>query len=103
RTCRSTGFRFDHAPEPEQNFPFLSASQLTQDDLIIELRNEAEAPVPIHPAAQRTTVDEIAKLDPKNGKRLALCCATGLRAWRAAEQIKPNWPGEIVLVAASTS
>ena len=102
RTVRNTSFRFDGAPEPAQHFPFLSVDQLTAEDLIIELRGTDEAPDPIHPAARRMGVETL-KTEPNTGQRLAICCATGLRAWRAAEQLKPTWPGEIVLVAASTS
>ncbi|WP_170571013.1 HesA/MoeB/ThiF family protein [Ruegeria atlantica] len=102
RTLRSTGFRFDGTPEPASHFPFLSAGQLTGNDLIVELRSEEEAPVPIHPKARRIDL-QILKTEPNKSQRLALCCATGLRSWRAAEQIQPDWPGEIVLVAASTS
>ncbi|WP_209506923.1 MULTISPECIES: ThiF family adenylyltransferase [unclassified Ruegeria] len=103
RTLRSTGFRFDEAPEPNSCFRFLSASQLRDTDQIVELRDPNEAPVPAHPDATRISPEEVQDIDPNKGKRLALCCATGLRAWRAAEKIQPIWPGEIVLVAASTS
>ncbi len=103
RTLRSNSFRFDDAPEPASCFRFLSASQLTAEDRIIELRGTDEAQIPIHPGAERLTPDGLPYIDPNRGKRLALCCATGLRAWRAAEQIRLDWPGEIVLVAASTS
>lgn len=102
QTCRSSSFRFDDAPEPDQYFAFVAPAQLTPDDLIVELRSVDEAPDPIHPAARRIAPDTL-KSEPDAGQRLALCCATGLRAWRTAEQIKPDWPGEIVLVAASTS
>ena len=103
RTLRSSGFRFDDAPEPTSCFRFLSASHLSDDDQIIELRNRDEAPTPAHPKARRISSDSLHEIETKQGKRLALCCATGLRAWRAAERIQPDWPGEIVLVAASTS
>lgn len=103
RTLRTSTFRFDNAPEPNSCFRFVSASQLGAEDQIIELRDEAEAAIPAHPNAQRISPENLEEIDPKQGKRLALCCATGLRAWRAAEQIQPDWPGEIVLVAASTS
>ncbi len=102
RTFRSSSFRFDSAPEPEQSFAFVAASQLSSDDVIVELRSEDEAPQPIHPLARRLSVEHLIS-EPNKAKRLALCCATGLRAWRSAEQIEPDWPGEIVLVAASTS
>ncbi len=102
RTCRSTSFRFDDAAEPDSHFSFVSASELMPDDVIVELRGADEAPVPIHPDARRISPEGL-KNEPNKGQRLALCCATGLRAWRAAEKIQPDWPGEIVLVAASTS
>ncbi|WP_300071346.1 HesA/MoeB/ThiF family protein [uncultured Ruegeria sp.] len=102
RSCRSTGFRFHGAPEPDTYFSFISASQLGPSDLIIELRDAQEAPDPIHPDAQRMNPENL-KIESNKDQRLALCCATGLRAWRVAERIQPNWPGEIVLVAASTS
>ncbi|WP_109313776.1 HesA/MoeB/ThiF family protein [Ruegeria sp. AU67] len=102
RTMRNSTFRFDDAPEPNHHFPFVSVCQLTTDDLIIELRSSDEAPEPIHPKALRGS-SELVKPEPNKNKRLALCCATGLRAWRTAEKLQPDWPGEIVLVAASTS
>ncbi|CUH49883.1 HesA/MoeB/ThiF family protein [Ruegeria atlantica] len=102
RTMRSSTFRFDDAPEPSHHFPFVSVCQLTTDDLIIELRSPDEAPEPIHPKALRGPT-ELVRIEPNKSKRLAFCCSTGLRAWRAAEKLQPDWPGEIVLVAASTS
>lgn len=103
RNFRSTSFRFDKTPEPQNALRFEAANQLSDNDLIVELRDEAEAPVPIHPKARRIHPDALPEGLEVPAKRLALCCATGLRAWRAAERIQPNWPGEIVLVAASTS
>ncbi|MEM7089964.1 MAG: HesA/MoeB/ThiF family protein [Pseudomonadota bacterium] len=102
RTLRTSGFRFDAAPEPAGHFPFVAASMLSAQDVIVELRDPTEAPTPAHPLARRVSLDTL-KSEPNKRKRLALCCATGLRAWRAAEQVTPDWPGEIVLVAASTS
>ncbi|MEX0317714.1 MAG: ThiF family adenylyltransferase [Ruegeria sp.] len=102
-TFRSTTFRFDAAPEPETAFRFVAPTQLTGDDVIVELRGDTEAPDPIHPAAHRIAPDAVAAHLQEPTKRLALCCATGLRAWRTAERIQPDWPGEIVLVAAATS
>ncbi len=103
RTLRSTGFRFDDAPEPNRCYRFLSANQLTAEDQIVDLRGVDESPTPAHPNAKRISPENLHEIEPDKGKRLALCCATGLRAWRAAEHIQPDWPGEIVLVAASTS
>ena len=98
---RASSFRFDGAPEPDGPFAFVAATELCENDHIIELRADGAA---LHPAARRLAGDDIAQhLPPTSDTRLALCCATGLRAWRAAEQIRDIWPGEIVLVAASAS
>ncbi|SIO11061.1 HesA/MoeB/ThiF family protein [Vannielia litorea] len=100
RSLRAISFRFDTAPEPDIAFRFVAASDLRDRDRIVDLREGAP---PLHPQARRLSVEGIAADLPAPGTRLALCCATGLRAWRAAEAIKPIWPGEIVLVAASAS
>ena len=103
RTLRSTSFRFDGAPEPDHGFAFVASDHLGPQDIVIDLRDETEAPEPAHKAALRIAPGAVAEtLKPQN-TRLALCCASGLRAWREAETLSPNWPGEIVLVAASTS
>lgn len=104
RALRSSSFRFDRAPEPTAPIPFIAASQLTDADHVIELRQGAD---PLHPAARHVAADQLAEhlrtADACPDTRLVLCCATGLRAWRAAEDIKDIWPGEIALVAASAS
>ncbi len=98
---RATSFRFDGAVEPEGGFRFLAAAQLSGDDHIVDLRPDGAL---LHPQAiRRASAAEIMTRPPAPGTRLALCCATGLRAWRAAERIAETWPGEIVLVAASAS
>ncbi|TCL00342.1 molybdopterin/thiamine biosynthesis adenylyltransferase [Shimia isoporae] len=103
RTMRASSFRFDDASEPATAFRFVSAAALTATDTIIDLRSVEEAPKPAHPKALRILPQDLAKnLTPKN-QRLALCCQTGLRAWRTAENIQSIWPDEIVLVAASAS
>ena len=99
-SLRSSSFRFDTAPEPNRFFRFVAASDLTERDRIVELRQEGPT---LHPSARRLSVEELALNLPPSGTRLALCCATGLRAWRAAEEITSIWPGEILLVAASAS
>lgn len=97
---RSSSFRFDGAPEPARGFRFVAASQLRAVDHIVDLRTEGAL---LHPQAVRAGAADLAAQPPAPGTRLALCCATGLRAWRAAERISETWPGEIVLVAASAS
>jgi len=103
QSYRSTAFRFDGAPEPDQILSFVTPSELTDSDFIIELRGVDEALDPILPTANRIPPDEVLNHLPDPSARIALCCATGLRAWRTAERIQQNWPGEIVLVAAATS
>ncbi|MCG7492359.1 HesA/MoeB/ThiF family protein [Thalassobius sp. Cn5-15] len=103
-SLRSASFRFDSAPEPETAFRFVAAADLSAQDHIIELREGVQ---PLHPAARHMAAQDLLSAptlqDIQPDTRLALCCATGLRAWRAAEAIAPHWPGEIVLVAASAS
>ncbi|KMW59466.1 Sulfur carrier protein adenylyltransferase ThiF [Candidatus Rhodobacter oscarellae] len=101
-SLRTSIFRFDDAPEPELRFSFAARADLNDGDTIVDLRGHQEAPEPIHPAARRVAPQDISRIAPRQG-RLALACATGLRAWRAAETLHPDWPGEIVLVAASAS
>lgn len=103
QTYRSTSFRFDTAPEPETTLRFAAPTELTDQDMIVELRGEEEAPEPILASATRIPPEEVQNHLPDPKTRIALCCATGLRAWRTAERIQQIWPGEIVLVAASTS
>ncbi len=100
---RTSSFRFDDAPEPDAHFPFVARSELSQSDVIVDLRGEDEAPVPIHPAARRIPPEALPDGLTPDDRRLALACASGLRAWRAAESIQDMWPGEIVLVAAKSS
>lgn len=100
QSLRSTSFRFDTAPEPEAAFRFVAATELSGADQIFELRDDGAL---LHPTAQRVTAPDLPDHLPAPSTRVALCCATGLRAWRAAEHIQTDWPGEIVLVAASAS
>lgn len=103
RTLRSTTFRFDDAPEPNHGFSFVAPDHLKPQDMIIDLRDTTEAPTPAHPDARRIAPGQVAKTLTPSVSRLALCCTSGLRAWREAEILSPDWPGEIVLVAAATS
>ncbi len=102
-TMRSAPFRFDAAPEPATAFSFVAPEMLTDADTIVELRDATEAPTPAHPDALRILPDALKDSLPPAQGRLALCCATGLRSWRAAEHMQEIWPGEIVLVAVSAS
>lgn len=93
-------FRFDGAAEPGEPLRFVAPGTLTSRDLILDLRDTAEAPVAIHPAARRLEPGA-APPHPLSGQRTVLACATGLRAWRLGQELRKTWPGEIVLAAAS--
>lgn len=100
---RTGGFRFDRAEEPPAFFPFVARSELTEFDEIVDLRSDRESPDLIHWAARRIAPEALHQHILVSDKRLVLACASGLRAWRAAEAIQDMWPGEIVLVAAKAS
>jgi molybdopterin/thiamine biosynthesis adenylyltransferase len=101
KTWRFGGFRFDGAPEPDDPLlRFIGPGQIAPEDLAIELRGLGEAPIPAAPHARRLTVDEIDTLPPPEpGRRVVMCCRTGVRAWRAARRLQTRWPGEVVLAA----
>ncbi|MDJ0638999.1 MAG: ThiF family adenylyltransferase [Paracoccaceae bacterium] len=100
---RTSGFRFDGAPEPVDYYPFVAQEELTNNDLIVDLRSTAEAARVIRRGARRVAPDDLTDWLKPDDRRLVLCCASGLRAWRAAETVQETWPGEIVLVAAKAS
>ncbi|MFT3689002.1 HesA/MoeB/ThiF family protein [Paenirhodobacter sp.] len=92
---RFGGFAFTGAPEPTRAPRFVAPSQLTPQDLIIDLRGADEAP--LFPRARRCA--DVTTLHPAAGQRVALCCRSGMRAFTAAETLAATWPGEIALVA----
>lgn len=99
---RTTSFRFDGAPEPEvAPFAFVSKADLTPNDLVIELRDSHEAPLPATPNAIRTTPEALRPTlaDLPHDRRLVFACRSGLRAWRAGDLIRPDWHGDIALLA----
>ncbi|WP_135502045.1 HesA/MoeB/ThiF family protein [Roseovarius aestuariivivens] len=95
---RSAAFRFDGAPEPAFAPPFIANSDLTSNDLIVDLR--AEAPAPFHAQALHIPPENLSDLTPDtNTPRVILACRTGLRAQNAAEALHQRWPGPIGLIA----
>lgn len=99
---RTSSFRFDLAPEPENPaFRFIAKSQIRANDFVVELRDQTEAPAPATPHAIRHTVDVFGAAGPKpaNQTRAVFCCKSGLRAWQAATRLQPHWDGQIVLAA----
>jgi molybdopterin/thiamine biosynthesis adenylyltransferase len=94
------GFDFHGSPEPDGIFPFLSKDMLRADDIVIELRDDKEAPKPIISTASRMTSDALGQFHPEQGRRIVLCCSTGLRAWQAASDLQARGVGSIALMAA---
>ena len=105
--CTTSSFRFDDATEPQSYFCFSAPDLLNDSDCIVDLRAITESVHLIDPRAQRIPAQELTSLrgisSKNDGSRLALCCTTGLRAWRIAERFHNQWSGDIVLVAASAS
>ena len=92
---RMGGFRFDRAPEPAHPLPFIAFGQVRPDDLLIDLRTEADPVM----GARHLPPDRIAELDPGPAPRVVLACRTGLRAQNAGQLLQSRWPGDIALLA----
>lgn len=96
------GFSFAGAPEPlAGSFPFIAPSQLSVGDIVVELRGVEEAPVAAVPDAIRLTLEEIDRLslDEAEGRRVVLCCRSGIRAARAAGKLAARGAGDLALMA----
>ncbi|WP_100964729.1 HesA/MoeB/ThiF family protein [Bosea sp. FBZP-16] len=96
------GFSFAGAPEPlSGSFPFIAPSQLSASDIVVELRGVEEAPVAAAPDAIRLTVDEIDRLslNDAEGRRVVLCCRSGIRAARAAGRLAARGTTDLALMA----
>lgn len=99
---RSSTFRFDGAQEPETPpHPFIALADVAPDDFVVELRDIAETPHLLVPQAKRLSVRDIGPNGPKpaKGQRAIFVCRSGLRAWNAADRLRPYWDGEIALLA----
>lgn len=102
RTLRFGGFSFQGAPEPQGGvLPFIAPTQVSERDVVIDLRSLSEAPVSPFPAALRVGVDQLegAGLSLPRDERIVLCCRTGVRAWRAARALQQRGHGNLALVA----
>ncbi|WP_096870883.1 HesA/MoeB/ThiF family protein [Phaeobacter piscinae] len=94
------GFDFSTAEEPSRPFPFIGRNAITDEDYVVELRPEQEAPTPAVRAAVRILPEALRASDLPRDRRVVLACHSGLRAWRMAAEIAPEFAGEIVLLAA---
>lgn len=99
-TLRFGGFCFQDSPEPETAFPFVATRMISASDLVLELRDELEAPEPSIPHAMRVSEAELPLSAPRPGQRVVLCCYSGLRAWRAASLLYERGIRNVALLAA---
>jgi rhodanese-related sulfurtransferase len=94
------GFSFADCPEPEHIAPFIGLAALEPDDLIVDLRGVAEAPVLPRPDAMRVAPGDIERLaTTPEGSRIVLCCRSGQRALRAAGRLQAMGRRNLALVA----
>ena len=100
-TLRTSGFRFDRAPDPAPDLSFIAVSDIAGTDYVVELRDLAEAPVPVTADALRLTVAQISEQNPtpNENQHAVFTCRSGLRAWQAASHLRSYWDGKISLVA----
>lgn len=97
---RFGGFRFDGAPDPAPGPRFIAAADITDADMLIDLRAKDE-PGPALPHATRHAVADFGPHGPRpaTGQRVVLACRSGLRSWQAAARLGAHWDGEITLIA----
>ncbi|MBI6629593.1 HesA/MoeB/ThiF family protein [Pontibaca salina] len=95
---RMVDFRFDDALEPAAPLPFIAASAIRANDLVIDLRTEA--PTPFRPDALHISTDAVPELGiAPDTDRVVLACRTGLRAHNCGVGLRARWPGNIALLS----
>lgn len=102
RTLHAGGFSFAAAAESgAEVLSFISPAQVTGKDVVIDLRSLAEAPLSPFPSALRLAVEALETTHPElpHGRRIVLCCRSGVRAWRAARALQQRGHGELALIA----
>jgi molybdopterin/thiamine biosynthesis adenylyltransferase/rhodanese-related sulfurtransferase len=101
-TLRFGGFSFAAAQEPSAAaLPFISADQVVESDIVIDLRSLAEAPASPIAGAFRIEVDALERAETRfpPEPRVVLCCRTGVRAWRAARALQSRGHMNLALIA----
>jgi molybdopterin/thiamine biosynthesis adenylyltransferase len=95
------GFGFEDSPEPSEWIPFMSASDVTDDDLVVDLRSLAEAPISPFRHALRVGTSDIGRIAAAAapGQRVVLACRSGQRALTAAGRLKEAGARHLALVA----
>ncbi|WP_332701640.1 HesA/MoeB/ThiF family protein [Devosia sp.] len=94
------GFGFADCPEPQHAAQFIGLADLEPEDIVVDLRGVAEAPILPRSDALRVApadVDLLASAD--GGARIVLCCRSGQRALRAAGRLQAMGRLNLALVA----
>ncbi|WP_445679166.1 ThiF family adenylyltransferase [Radicibacter daui] len=100
KNWRLSGFRFDGAQPPDRPGPAVVALEdIGESDTVIELRGEEEAPGLPHPRARRLPPEALDGFQPEPGRRTVFVCASGLRAWRAAQRLQARQGGPVAILA----
>jgi len=101
RTLRFGGFSFMDAPEPDEqtNLSFICTSQVSDADVVVDLRTPAEIFARPFSSMLRTAVDDVGGLALPRSRRVVLCCRSGSRAWRAARLLQAQGYESLVLLA----
>lgn len=101
RTLHVGGFSFAGAAEPADTLAFIAPAEVVASDLVIDLRGLAEAPLSPFPSALRLGVEalESAPQPLPSGRRIVLCCRSGVRAWRAARALQSQGHRDLALLA----
>lgn len=103
-TLHFNRFSFLSAREPDgAAFPFVGRAELSEGDVVIELRGAEEAPEPVTPQALRLLPEALDDWQPDGARRIVFCCKTGLRAWRAAQRLRSRGYDRVALLAVGGS
>ncbi|HEY8052276.1 MAG TPA: HesA/MoeB/ThiF family protein [Steroidobacteraceae bacterium] len=102
RTLHVAEISFGNAREPDESpLRFIDPADVTDSDVVIDLRSVTEAPRSPFAAALRTDVEtlEARRVSVPSAPRVVLCCRTGVRAWRAARALTAQGHRNIALIA----
>ena len=102
RTLRTGGFSFAGASEPAgATLRFIAPSEVSERDIVIDLRSPLEAPRSPFGSALRVGVEALEKGEMRfpTEPRIVLCCRTGVRAWRAARALERQGHANLALIA----
>ncbi len=94
-------FDFSQAAEPLQIMPFIAPSQVTAEDIVVDLRSLQETPENPFAKSLRILPHEIeAKAAAfTSGARVVLCCRSGIRSAQAARKLQALGVENVALVA----